>query len=100
MRRDDLIQLLPAITQLCAAYGVTELAVFGSVARGDERQDSDVDLLYVRGPNAVRGLAFFGLEEDLEKLLGTHVDLVPKNGLNRLIRDEVLADAEVIYAAA
>ncbi|MFE7718020.1 nucleotidyltransferase family protein [Nocardia rhizosphaerihabitans] len=44
MRRDDLIQLLPAITELCAAYGVAELAVVGSVARGEERQYSDVDL--------------------------------------------------------
>ncbi|MFE3319056.1 nucleotidyltransferase family protein [Nocardia sp. NPDC059195] len=100
MRRDELIEFLPAIIQLCAEYGVTELALFGSVARGDDREDSDVDLLYVRGPHAVRGLAFFGLEEELEKLLGIHVDLVPKSGLNRLIRDEVLADAEVLYAAA
>lgn len=100
MRRDDLVRLLPAIEALCAEYGVTELAIFGSVARGEARKTSDVDFLYVRGPHAVRGLAFFEFEEKLEQLLGSPVDLVPKKGLNALIRDEVLADAEVLYAAA
>ncbi|WP_336084495.1 nucleotidyltransferase family protein [Nocardia sp. SSK8] len=100
MTRDELLQRLPAIEALCTEYGVSELTLFGSVARGEATQTSDVDLLYVRGPDAVRGLAFFRFVEELEKLLGTHVDLVPKQGLNRLIRDDVLADAEVLYAAA
>jgi predicted nucleotidyltransferase len=92
-------RLLPSIAALCAQYGVTELALFGSVARGDTSPNSDVDLLYVRGPRAVRGLAFFGFQEELEVLLGTKVDLVPKKGLNWVIRDQVLDDAEVLYAA-
>lgn len=95
----ELEPLRPAIAKLCAEYGVVELLVFGSTARGDAQPDSDVDFLYVRGPRAARGLAFFKLQEELEKLLQRHVDLVPKDGLHWVIRERVLGDAEVLYAA-
>ncbi|MQA86620.1 MAG: nucleotidyltransferase [Streptosporangiales bacterium] len=99
MTLEELERLRPAIAALCAKYGVAELWVFGSAARGEATSGSDVDLLYGRGPNAARGLAFFGLQEDLEALLGTKVDLVPKDGLHWVIRERVLSDAEVLYAA-
>ncbi|MGI5492805.1 nucleotidyltransferase family protein [Microtetraspora malaysiensis] len=75
------------------------MSVFGSTARSESTADSDVDLLYVRGPQTVRGLAFFGLQSELEELLGCAVDLVPKDGLHWVIRERVLSDAEVLYAA-
>jgi predicted nucleotidyltransferase len=84
---------------LCEKYGIAELSVFGSVARGDARPDSDVDLLYVRVLGNDLGMSYFALQEDLEKLFGRRVDLVPKEGLHRVIRDRVLADAQVLYAA-
>lgn len=99
MTLEDLAPLRPAIAELCAKYGLVELWVFGSTVRGDAGVDSDVDLLYVRGVNAVRGLAFFGLQRELESLLGRPVDLVPKEGLHWVIRDRVLNNAEVLYAA-
>jgi hypothetical protein len=95
----DLQSARAAIAELCAKYGVVELSVFGSTARGDADENSDVDLLYVRGPNAARGLAFFGLRQELETLLGHRVDLVPKEGLHWVIKERVLGDAEVLYAA-
>lgn len=99
MTLEELEPLRPAIAKLCARYGVVELLVFGSTARGDADPDSDVDLLYVRGPDAVQGLAFFGFHDDLEDLLHRHVDLVPKDGLHWVIRERVLGDAEILYAA-
>lgn len=78
---------------------VVELSVFGSAVRGDAGVNSDVDLLYVRGSNAARGLAFFSFQRELESLLGRPVDLVPKEGLHWAIRDRVLNSAEVLYAA-
>jgi hypothetical protein len=84
---------------LCEKYGIAELSVFGSVARGDARPDSDVDLLYVRVPGNDLGMSYFALQEDLEKLFSRRVDLVPKEGLHRVIRDRVPADAQVLYAA-
>ena len=63
------------------------------------RPDSDVDLLYVRVPGNDLGMSYFALQDDLAKLFGRPVDLVPKEGLHRVIRDQVLADAQVLYAA-
>ena len=47
----------------------------------------------------VASSAYFALQDELEKLFGRPVDLVPKEGLHRVIRDQVLADAQVLYAA-
>ncbi|MFC0860724.1 nucleotidyltransferase family protein [Sphaerimonospora cavernae] len=99
MTREELERLLPAIAELCVRYGVAELSVFGSTARDEATAASDVDLLYVRGPRAVRGLAFFRFRDELEAVLGCSVDLVAKDGLHWVIRERVLSDAEVLYAA-
>jgi uncharacterized protein len=97
----DLEGLRPQIARLCSEYGIAELAVFGSVARGEDDADSDVDLLYVRAPSTVMGyMKLMQLQEDLEQLLGRPVDLVSKEGLHWVIRDRVLSDARIIYAAA
>ncbi|MDP9460680.1 MAG: nucleotidyltransferase family protein [Actinomycetota bacterium] len=95
----DFEALRPQLEELCRRYKVAELSVFGSVARGEDHGTSDVDFLYVRGPGSPLGLEFFGLQEELERLLHRDVDLVPKEGLHWVIRDRVLADARVLYAA-
>lgn len=87
------------LAELCQKFGIAELSVFGSTARGDSGPDSDVDLLYVRVPGNDLGMAYFDLQEDLERLFGRSVDLVSKEGLHRVIRDQVLSDAQVLYAA-
>lgn len=87
------------LAELCQKYGIAELSVFGSVARGEARPNSDVDLLYVRIPGNDLGMSYFDLQDDLERLFGRRVDLVAKDGLHRVIRDRVLADAQVLYAA-
>jgi predicted nucleotidyltransferase len=99
MTLEELRRLRPALAALAAKYGLTELAVFGSTARGDATPASDVDLMYVRGPKAPKGLAFLALQSDLEELLGRKVDLVPKDGLHWVIRDRAIEDAEILYAA-
>jgi predicted nucleotidyltransferase len=99
MTLEELRRLRPALAALAARYGLTELAVFGSTARGEATAASDVDFLYVRGPEGPKGLAFLTLQPDLEELLGRHVDLVPKDGLHWVIRDQVIEDAEILYAA-
>ena len=91
---------LPAIDELCRRYSVRELCVFGSAARGTDRPGSDVDFLVVFEPQARVGfLTLSRLARELSDLLKCEVDLVPKDGLNPRIRDEVLAQAEVLFAA-
>jgi predicted nucleotidyltransferase len=96
---DELRALSGYLAELCRQYGIAELAVFGSVARGDVGPDSDVDILYVRVPGNDLDIAYFDLQEDLERLFGHHVDLVAKDWLHRVIRDQVLADAQALYVA-
>jgi predicted nucleotidyltransferase len=74
-----------------AAHGVQNLRVFGSVARGEDRADSDVDLLADLPP----GLSLFGLgrvEADLEAILGARVELIPAADLKPGVRERVERD--------
>jgi len=88
-----------ALADICRRYQVKELALFGSVLREDFGRRSDVDVLVEFQPEARIGLiALASLMFALENLLGRKVDLVPKDGLKPLIRDDVLAQASVIYA--
>jgi len=88
------------IARICALYRVAELSVFGSTARGSAGPESDVDLIVTFKPDAAVGLlAFNRFRRELEDSLGRRVDLVPKEGLKPLIRDEVLAEAQLLYAA-
>jgi predicted nucleotidyltransferase len=66
--------------------------VFGSVARGEARPDSDVDFLIDVKPVTSSWFPA-GLVQDLESLLGRRVEVVTERGLNHLIRDEVLREA-------
>ncbi len=85
--------------EVCERYGVQTLEVFGSFARGDAAADSDVDLLYTLRPGVRLGWAIEGLADELSSILGHPVDLVGRTGIHPRIRTQVLAEAEVLYAA-
>ena len=88
-----------AIAGLCRRYRVRELSVFGSAVRDELRPDSDIDVLVSFDPAARIGMfEYSGLMLDLCELLHRKVDLVEKEGLKKNARDEVLAEARVIYA--
>jgi predicted nucleotidyltransferase len=85
---------------LCRRYGVKELALFGSAARGEMGPESDLDLLVEFEPGIRIGLfKFETFVEELEALAGRKVDLVTKRGLKPWIRSQVLKDARVLYAS-
>jgi uncharacterized protein len=80
------------ILRLAERYRAGKVRVFGSVARGDNTQVSDVDLLVTPQP----GCSLFdlgGLLEDLQELLGCPVDLVTEDGLKPRLRERVLREA-------
>ena len=88
------------IHALCEEFQVIELAVFGSYLRDDFRKNSDIDFLVTFQPEAAIGLMHVArLQHRLQDLLGRKVDLVMKEGLKPLLRDEVLSTARVVYAA-
>ncbi|MCX6629393.1 MAG: nucleotidyltransferase family protein [Candidatus Solibacter sp.] len=81
-----------AILVIAARHGVQRVRVFGSFARGDASEDSDLDLLIDAGP---RTPPWFpgGLLADLEEELGRRVDIAEESTLHPLIRDRVLHEA-------
>lgn len=88
------------LAELCRKYQVKELLLFGSAAREDMKPDSDVDVLVEFLPNAGVDLVdYAGLMLELSEVVGRRVDLVSKRGLKPLIRDSVLAEARLLYAA-
>ena len=88
-----------ALSAACERYGVAELAVFGSVATGEAGPDSDIDVLYVLRDGVHLGWAINDLSDELAQVLGRSVDLVSKRALHARLRDVVLAQAQVVYAA-
>ncbi|WP_207632331.1 nucleotidyltransferase family protein [Occultella kanbiaonis] len=90
---------LERLREVCERYGIGSLEVFGSVARGEHQPDSDFDLLYVLKPDARLGFSLFDLEDDLATLFGRRVDLVARKAINKYVREQVLADAQPLYAA-
>lgn len=73
------------------ALHVRSLSLFGSVARDEAGPDSDVDLL-VDFDAPVGLFEFLELKERLEEILGTHVDLVTRNGLKPQLRERILRE--------
>ena len=79
-------------------YGVEEIGVFGSFARGDATKKSDIDIAIEINHDkvAVGFFAFARMARFLEELLGRKVDLVTKTGIKPLIRDEILSQLIIV----
>jgi hypothetical protein len=93
MLRDEALQAKrQEILRIATQHGARTIRLFGSVARGDSRPDSDVDLLVEMEPG--RSLLDIGaLLMELQQLLGRRVDIVEPEGLHWYIRDQVLQEA-------
>ncbi|KNZ32663.1 MAG: DNA polymerase [Methylibium sp. NZG] len=81
-----------ALLQLARKRGVTGVRVFGSMARGDPNDSSDVDLLVTLAPGT-SALALGGLLLDAQDLLGRRVDVVTEAALHPALREQVMAGA-------
>lgn len=93
MLLDDLIAKKDEIHQLCQRHGARRVRVFGSVARREERSDSDIDFLV----DLPRGYDLFGqripLAEGLSAMFNRRVELIPEHELNRHLRAHVQQEA-------
>jgi uncharacterized protein len=94
---------LPVIEQVCCKHGIARLEVFGSAARANDfvEKVSDVDFLVEFFPNSQPGLnEFFGAKADLEKILGSAVDLVQAKALrNPYVLTGINQTRELVYLA-
>ena len=85
------------VSEFCHRHHIQKLAFFGSVLRDDFESGSDIDVLAEFEPGHVPGLAFFGMQIELGKLLRRKVDFNTAEDLSPHFREEVLAEAETIY---
>ena len=84
------------ISLILKRQGVNKAAVFGSMARGEAKKDSDIDLLV----NFEEGKSLFdlvGLKLELEEKLKRRVDILTYNGLNPKLKDGILKEQKIIY---
>lgn len=78
-------------------YGFSKVAIFGSRARGDNQSDSDVDLLFSNKGNHFDYTEKQEIQEELERVLGVGVDLVPDTRVIARMRPSIASDLKVIY---
>lgn len=102
MEKDEIIAKLRAREAELRAAGIASLSVFGSVARGDAREDSDIDVI-VRLKEAAtkRGFAYFGqieaLSQMLSDILGRHVDVIAEPVGKERLRQRIEKDRTVAF---
>jgi len=92
---DKIAQIKKKIMPILKKYGVRKVALFGSVARGEERKESDIDIL-VDIEKDIGLLEFVGLKQELEDALGHPVDLVEYSTIKPRLRDRILSEQVVL----
>ncbi len=85
----------PVLRSLAAERGYERLAVFGSVARGDAHEDSDIDLI-VDAPPGTSSFAFIRFKQLVEQILGREVDLISYGGLTDGLDDDIRRDVVLL----
>ncbi len=81
-----------AILEIALRHGAKEVRVFGSVVRGEDDENSDLDLLVSMAPD--RNLYdLIGLQQDIEQLVGRKTDVITEKSINRHLKDAILQEA-------
>jgi uncharacterized protein len=87
---------LPQLIDICRQNDVSMIGVFGSMARGEAKQQSDIDLI-VRYSKRKSLLAVVRLERELSEAMGRKVDLLTEGALSPYLRDRILNEMRVVY---
>ena len=84
------------VIPIAKTYGVSKVEVFGSYARGDANENSDVDI-YIEKGKLRSLLEYFSFVNDLEHSLGCHVDVVTTNAADREFVENIMREGITIY---
>lgn len=98
MKKNNIISTLKAHRAELEQAGIAHLFLFGSVARDDATEASDVDLFFDQTPDIPMGyIAMFGIENRLSKLLSCKVDLVPSDAFKPHVEQNARRDAVQVF---
>lgn len=86
------------IVPVLRKYGVIKASFFGSIARGEVKKTSDIDILVALKEKSDL-FDFIGLKQELEEKIGRKVDLVEISAIKPKLRDSILRDQSIIYNA-
>ena len=92
----DIPKLQKQLSPIFQTYGVKRASVFGSVSRGDDKPDSDVDLLVKLG-KPMGMFLYMDLIDKMEEKLGKKVDLVTEDNLSKFLKPFITRDLKIIY---
>jgi uncharacterized protein len=87
----EIRRLVPKIVRILRKYGVAKAGIFGSSVRGEQKKNSDVDIL-ILPPKNMSLLGFVHLKHELEEKLGKKVDLVSYRGVHPYLKDQILGE--------
>ena len=89
---------VPRLIDLCRQHDVSMVGIFGSMARGEAKKESDIDLI-VRFSKRKSLLAMVRLERELGEALGRKVDLLTEPAISPYMRERVLKEMQVVYGS-
>jgi predicted nucleotidyltransferase len=97
MRRDKVIAILRQHEADLRRLGVQHLYLFGSTARGEEREDSDVDLFFDYERGKLGLFELMEVQEQTSRILGKRADILTRDSLHRLLRPGIIASALQVF---
>ena len=92
---ESIQEIKEKITPILQQYGITKAAIFGSLAKGEAKTSSDVDIL-VEIKSDISLLDFVGIKLELEEALGRKVDLVEYETIKPIIKERILSEQVAI----
>ncbi|MDV0442471.1 nucleotidyltransferase family protein [Methanorbis furvi] len=98
IKDDVLVKLKRELSFLSEKYGVATIGIFGSVSRGEDTQESDIDVLVTFQPGKKNIRNYMGLADFLEELFGRKVDLLTEAGISPYIKPNI--EGELIICKA
>ena len=93
---ENLQVITEKLSPILAKNRIISAAVFGSYARGEENEQSDIDIL-IETPRPFGLIQFIQLKQEMESAIQKKVDLVTPNSLNKFIRPQTMKDLKYIY---
>lgn len=90
MVKNNINKIKKPIIEILKKHGVKKASIFGSYARGEEKKNSDIDVLIQ--PTKGMGLEFVGIKIELEDKLGRKIDLISYKGINPHLKKYILKD--------